>query len=249
VLATLHLPRSFYRKEWFCDLPPTLFFNCVSESQARTFRDLPNLVGVVSNGIAVERFPVSERKADYVLWLGRICEEKAPHLAVVAARRAGAALVLAGQVYPFSYHQQYFARAIKPLLERGSGLRLIGSPCFAQKLELLQNARAVLLTSTVDETSSLVALEAMACGTPVIAFRRGAFSEIVADGVTGYLVDNVDNMAHAIREANQISPQACRTWVEQHLDSRRMARAYEGLYRSLLESAVGNFMALPPAST
>ena len=232
LLATLHLPRSFYREEWFCGAPKGAIFNCVSQSQARTFADLPNLTGVVQNGIAVERFSPSERKHDYLLWMGRICEEKAPHLAIAAAKQAGVHLFVAGQVYPFSYHQQYFARAICPSL--GWGVSFVDSPLFGDKVALLRNARALLLTSTAEETSSLVAMEAMACGTPVIAMRRGAFPEIVAHGETGFIVDDVQEMAAAVAEVPEIDPAGCRRHVEEMFSARRMAGDYETLYRRVI---------------
>ncbi len=241
VLATLHLPRSFYREEGFRKLPENLAFNCVSHSQARSFEDLPNLLGVAQNGIAVERFAFCEVKQEYLLWLGRICEEKAPHLAIAAAREAGARLIIAGQVYPFRYHRQYFERELKPHL--GDEVRLVESPTFESKVALLRNARAVLLTSTVEETSSLVAMEAMACGTPVIAMRRGAFPEIVAHGETGFIVDDVSAMAAAIAQAEWISPFDCRERVERLFSVRRMAREYEALYRRVLASQRGRVAA------
>ncbi len=234
VLATLHLPRAFYREERLRDAPANLAFNCVSQSQFRTFDDLPNVVGIVENGIAVEQFPFSSEKQDYLLWLGRVCEEKAPHLAIAAARQAGLPLVLAGQVYPFTYHQNYFDLEIAPLLRENSDARFINTPSFAQKVELLRHARALLLTSTVEETSSLVAMEAMACGTPVVAFRRGAFPEIVADRETGLVVESLEEMTAALGELDQISPEACRTRVEQHFTASRMAQDYQETYRRLL---------------
>ncbi len=196
VLATLHLPRSFYREEWLRRSEHNLEFNCVSQSQAQTFADLPNLIGVVQNGIDVERFAFSARKSDYLLWVGRICEEKAPHLAIAAAKQARVPLIIAGQVYPFSYHQRYFERKIRPHL--GSGVQFVDSPLFEHKVALLRNAHALLLTSTAPETSSLVAMEAMACGTPVVTMRRGAFPEIVADQYTGFIVNDVWEMAEAV---------------------------------------------------
>ncbi len=268
VLATLHLPRSFYPKELFScsaqvrvqktapnlghqaftDLPPTsttqpifnslarnLHFNCVSESQAQRFADLPEMLGVVQNGIAVEQFPLTRDKGDYVLWLGRICEEKAPHLAIAAARAANLRLIIAGQVYPFTYHQNYFEREIRPHLN--GRVRFVDTPLASQKLGLLRHARALLVTSTVEETSSLVAMEAMACGTPVIAFRRGAFPEIVADGETGFLVDTVEETIARLGQVDQISPEACRARSEQHFSASRMAQEYEELYRRVLTSA------------
>lgn len=234
LLATLHLPRQMYPTELFESVAPNVSFNCVSESQANSFRDLPRLVGVVRNGIAVERFPFQRKKSDYVLWIGRICAEKGPQIAIDVAKRAGVRLVMAGAVYPFSYHQQFFAREIAPRL---AGITYIEWPSFEQKLELLQNARAVLLTSTVDETSSLVAMEAMACGTAVVAFRRGAFPEVIADGLTGFVVDDEAAMVKAIGRVGAIRPEACRERVEQEFSAARMAGDYERLYQSLTAEA------------
>jgi glycosyltransferase involved in cell wall biosynthesis len=235
VIATLHLPRSFYREECFQRRAANLYFNCVSHSQARTFDEFSNLLPVVQNGIPVEQFPFTRDKDDYVLWLGRICEEKAPHLAMAAAQAAKLPIVIAGQIYPFRYHQNYFEREIRPHLN--GRVRFVDTPLVLQKIELLRHARALLLTSTVEETSSLVAMEAMACGTPVIAFRRGAFPEIVADRETGFVVDTIEEMALALRDVDCISPEACRTRVEECFSASGMAREYEGLYRRVLTSA------------
>ncbi len=231
VLATLHLPRPFYQEEWFRNPPPSLHFNCVSQSQAASFADFPNPPRVVENGIEVEDFLFTRAKVDYLLWLGRICEEKAPHLAIAAAQKAGLPLVIAGQVYPFRYHQDYFDREICPHLFGGSPVRFIDTPQHGEKLELLRHACALLLTSSVEETSSLVAMEAMACGTPVVAFRRGAFPEIVANSETGFLVDTLDEMVAALSDVQRISPQACRERVERLFTAKRMAGQYEELYR------------------
>lgn len=231
VLATLHLPRSFYREEWLRRSSRKLVFNCVSQSQAQAFADLPNLIGTVQNGIAIERFPFRELKRDYLLWLGRICEEKAPHMAIAAAKQAGLPVVLAGQVYPFSYHQQYFDREIRPSL--GAGVAFVDSLWFEQKIDLLRHARALLLTSTAEETSSLVAMEAMACGTPVLAMRRGAIPEIVAHGETGFIVDDLQEMAFAAANISRIDPAACRTRVEQMFSADRMGNEYGTFYQRL----------------
>ncbi len=232
VIATLHLPRSVYREEWLRRSSQNLVFNCVSQSQARTFADLPNRIDVVQNGIAIERFTFSWKKEKYLLWMGRICEEKAPHLAIAAAKRAGAPLILAGQVYPFSYHQRYFDRKIRPCL--GAGVEFLGSPSFEQKVDLLRNARALLLTSTAKETSSLVAMEAMACGTPVVAMRHGAFPEIVAHRQTGFIVDNLREMASAVANVSTIPSAACRRRAEQMFSAQRMANDYAALYQRII---------------
>lgn len=230
VLATLHLPRPFYPQHMFENIPPNVCFSCVSESQMRSFAGLPRLLGVVRNGIELERFPLLTGERKHLLWLGRFCHEKGAHLAIQAARRAGLPLVLAGKVYPFSYHQQYFRREIAPHLENGQSVRLVEAPTPAQKIHLLSHARALLAPSLADETSSLVAMEAAACGTPVIAFRRGALPEVVRHGVTGFLVDSVEEMAKAVARAGEIKPLECHRHAEQNFSAARMADDYEQLY-------------------
>ncbi len=233
LLATLHLPRTFYPQELFAGPPANLSFNCVSEAQARTLTELPAMLGIVRNGIALERFPLTCEKDNYVLWLGRICEEKGTHTAIEVARRAGVPLVLAGQVYPFSYHEQYYSREIRPHLD-GARVRFVETPTLAAKVELLRHARAVLVPSLAPETSSLVAMEAAACGTPVVGFRRGGIPEVVADGVTGFLVDSPEQMAQAVRQVAAIDPVVSRRHAEQHFSASRMADDYERLYRAVL---------------
>lgn len=235
VLATLHLPRHFYRPEMFENCPGDLSFNCVSRAQARTFADLPELIGVVENGIEVSRFPFSPRKRDYLLWMGRICEEKGTHIAIDVAERLGLPLIIVGQVYPFSYHQQYFQREVATRLERASvKVQFVQRPSFTEKVNLLQNARALLIPALVDETSSLVAMEAMACGTPIVAFRRGALPEVVADRETGLIVERTEEMTEAVKHVHDIDPYKCRARVERFYNSLRMASDYEDLYRRVL---------------
>ena len=240
VVATLHLPRSFYPDGAFDSVARNVFFNCVSESQAESFGELPNFTGVVPNGIALDRFPFTESaqasKRDYLLWMGRICPEKGTHLALDAARRAGMKLIVAGAVYPFSWHRQYFQREVEPRLRAaGPMAEYVEAPPFAHKLELLRNARALLIPTLAAETSSLVAMEAMACGTPVVAFANGAVPEVVADGETGFLVKDVKEMADAVVRIDAIDPKRCRARVEERFSAARMAEDYQQLYRVVAE--------------
>ncbi len=235
VLATLHLPRSFYRPQLFTNVAPNVFFNCVSEAQAGSFAELPRMIGVIANGIDVERFPFMPEKRGYLLWVGRICEEKGTHLAIEVAAQTGLPLIIVGQIYPFSYHERYYESFVRPHLNgRGARVRFVDTPTFEQKRDLLRNARALLVPSLCEETSSLVSLEAMACGTPVIAFRRGGLAEVIADGETGWLVDTMADMAAAVARTAAIDPQACRARVISRYSAQRMADGYEQLYRRLL---------------
>jgi glycosyltransferase involved in cell wall biosynthesis len=236
VLATLHLPRSFHPPCGFDDVPPNVTFNCVSQSQARSFSDMPNMLGVVPNGIALDRFvtetppetPPDKRRA--LLWLGRICEEKGPHMAMEIAEQARIPITIAGQVYPFSYHQQYFEREVAPRLQQMAQANLVVSPSPAEKRRLLREARALLVTSLAEETSSMVAMEAAASGTPVIAFRRGALPEVVRDHQTGLLVETVEEAVAACRQIDSIDPEACTNYAQENFSSARMAEDYTRLY-------------------
>ena len=234
VLATLHLPRSFYPAESWRRTPANVCFNCVSLSQATTFNGLPGPVATIANGIDLDRYEFQESKSDYVLWLGRLCEEKGAHIALDIAEQANAKLVLAGSVYPFSYHLEYCDREIVPRMQRGNGrVIFVDLPALRKKIELLQNAKAVLIPSLAEETSSLTAMEAMACGTPVIALRRGALPEIVADGITGVIANSEQEMLEALRYIGKIRPTDCRRRAENCFDGLRMCDEYEALYEAV----------------
>lgn len=241
VLATLHLPRSFYPMGSFDKVPENVSFNCVSASQARSFADLVTLIGVAPNGIALDGFTgddgadvrrgAGDRKG--LLWLGRICEEKAPHLALEIAACAGLSITIAGQIYPFSYHQQYFEKEVGPRLWEIPDAEFVPAPPLELKRQLLRRAKALLITSLADETSSLVAMEAAASGTPVIALRRGALPEVVQDGVTGFLVEDAAQAVLALQKVSSIDPKACLQYAQQNFSAAKMAERYSALYEQL----------------
>lgn len=232
ILATLHMARDFYRGINFPELPSTVTLNCVSESQRSAFADVPHMIGALRNGVALDKFQYRQEKDGYLLWLGRICEEKGPHLAIEAAARSGRRLIIAGQVYPFTYHQEYFRRQIAPRL--GDGVQFVDSPDPVRKAALLGRASALLIPTMAEETSSLVALEAFACGTPVIAFPRGAIRQIVQHGENGFLAGDVGEMAEAAARLDCISPRTCRAYVEREYPANRMADEYERLYENMV---------------
>jgi glycosyltransferase involved in cell wall biosynthesis len=114
---------------------------------------------------------------------------------------------------------------------------LVESPSAAEKRRLLGTAQALLITSQSEETSSLVAMEAAASGTPVVAFDRGALAELVEDGLTGFLVDDVEDAVHTLSRLEEISREACLRYARQHFDSVTMAQHYAGLYRRILKKS------------
>ena len=175
------------------------------------------------------------RKCRFALTLARVCPEKGLHLALDAARAADAPMLLAGGVFPYPAHQNYFRAEILPRLDRRR--RWLGPVGFIRKRRLLAAARCLLVPSLVAETSSLVAMEAAACGTPVIAFARGALPDVVEDGRTGFLVDDVDGMAEAIRRVHLIDPAVCRETARCRFSNERMAAAYIDRYHTLARVA------------
>ncbi len=229
-LLTLHLPPSWYRASILAD--PGLCRVCVSAAQRAACPPGTRIDAVVSNGIPVDRFGPARSKRGFALALGRICPEKGFHLALDAARRADVPLLLAGPVFGYPAHQAYFAQEILPRLDRWR--RYLGPVGFAAKRRLLAWARCLVVPSLVDETCCLAAWEALASGTPVIGFARGALPEAVRSGVTGFLVDDVDTMADAIGTAEALDPAACRA-AAQPLSTAAMARRYLGLYQAVLD--------------
>jgi glycosyltransferase involved in cell wall biosynthesis len=226
MLATLHLPISWYSESTF--KLDRVQLVCVSQSQsAGTDRY------VVCNGVDLNRFGgVSSTSTDYLLWLGRICPEKGVHIALRVAHALDMKMMVVGPVHAFETHQQYFCEQVSPLLD--SKRSYLGSVGGEAKVRLLQEARCLVVPSVAAETSSLVAMEAMSTGTPVVAFRSGALPEIVEHGVTGYIVDSESQMAEAVEGVYQISRAACREVARRRFDSRRMAAEYLRLYEAMI---------------
>jgi glycosyltransferase involved in cell wall biosynthesis len=237
VLVTLHLPLSFYPEQVLRDLPRNIHLHCVSESQARTSPSGVRLLPTIPNGANIPGLAARHAKKNFAVALGRICPEKGFHIAVDAAKRADVPLILGGEVFGYATHAEYWRSELLPKLDRKH--RWIGPVDFARKRRLLTAARCLLVPSLVAETGSLVAMEALACGTPVIAFPNGVLSEIVEHGKTGFIVHNAEEMAQAIRRADQINPETCRRAAREHFSLDRTMRAYLDLYEQLVrESAV-----------
>ena len=233
-LATLHLPPSWYPTAALRPSRPGTWLHGVSASQHAALQELraDPLLPPVTNGVPVDALGAGRHaRRSFALVLGRICPEKGQHLALQAARAAGAPLLIGGVVYPYEEHERYFARRIAPLLDRRR--RFLGPVGFARKRRLLAAARCVLVPSTAPETSSLVAMEAAACGTPVVAFSSGALPEVVEHGRTGFLVPDAAGMAEAIGRAGSLDPEAIRRTARARFSDARMVDEYLALYRRL----------------
>lgn len=237
IVSTLHLPVEFYPEDLLKNLTQRVIFNCVSVSQQRTFAERGISASVIRNGVEVERFQWGGQKSGFALCLGRICPEKNFECAIEAAKRAGCDLLIAGRVFPYEWHQKHFAERLAPLLD--GRRRFIGPVGFAEKRRLLGEAKCLLIPSTVAETSSLVAMEALASGTPVIAFPSGALPEIIEPGRTGYLVNSAEEMAEAIAMVNGIDGQECLREARERFSSQRMVCDYVALYGATL-GRIGN---------
>jgi glycosyltransferase involved in cell wall biosynthesis len=186
-------------------------------------------VAVIPNPIDVRGWPLQERKQDYVLWIGRMTAEKGPHRAIAAAREAGVRLVLAGVIQPGQ--QPFFDREVAPHID-GDRVSFLGEVGGAPKRSLFAGARALLMPISWEEPFGMVMVEALACGTPVIAFPAGAARELVLDGHTGFLVRDERAMAGAIGRLESIAASDCRAWVAEHCDVDVVAEAYESAYRA-----------------
>jgi glycosyltransferase involved in cell wall biosynthesis len=229
-LVTLHLPPSWYAPAALARRDGVALA-CVSESQARALPAGAPLAFVVPNGVSLEAFRPGGAKEPFALVLARVAPEKGHHLALDAARRAGVPLLLAGTVFPYPDHVRYFEGEVRPRLDPER--RFVGALAQAEKARVLAAARCLVVPSVAPETSSVSAMEALASGTPVVARKVGALPEIVDDGVTGFLVDTVEELAEAIREAARLSPADCRRAAERRFSRRTMVDRYRDAYARL----------------
>lgn len=231
ILVTLHLPRSSYSDGDLRRPRPNVWMNCVSATQRHTFADIPAVIATIENGAPIDpEAPVPMHARRFALWLGRICPEKAVHEAIEAAARADTPLLIAGRTYPYESHVRYFEEQIATRL--GRACRFVGAVSGERKRWLLRHARCLLVASSF-ETSSLVAREALACGTPVVARRSPALEVLLENAVTGFIADDTREMAIAIEAAGAIDPRACMDAATRCCPQERTTSEYLSLYERL----------------
>jgi glycosyltransferase involved in cell wall biosynthesis len=193
-----------------------------------------NYAATIYNGIETAHYDVGLRQG-YLLFLGRMAEEKGPHVAIEAARQAGLPLVMAAKVDPAD--REFFETRVAPLID-GSSVRFVGEVQGGAKRRLLQGAIALLHLVQWPEPFGLALVEAMACGTPVVAMRQGAIPEVVTHGETGFVVDTVAEAVEAIACVGALDPRRCRAEAVRRFDVSRMVSEYEKVYAEVAERRV-----------
>jgi glycosyltransferase involved in cell wall biosynthesis len=203
---------------------------CISHSQASTARSFKP-AAVIHNGLPLRKLPFSALHDGYLVFVGRISAEKGVHIAIEVAQYLNLPLIIAAKLD--AVDRPYFAEYIEPRLDNDQ-IRWIGEVDEHRKGELLSRARCFLNPLQWKEPFGLTMIEAMAAGCPVVAFNRGSVPEVVADGQTGYVVDDVDEMIEAVNHIDRLDRAQCRRFAIDHFDVSRMTDRYEELYYSLL---------------
>jgi glycosyltransferase involved in cell wall biosynthesis len=230
ITHTLHGPFTDDMKVWYRSLSGRAWFVAISEAQRSFCPDL-SYGGVVHNGIDLAHYPLRESKEDFLLFVGRANREKGPEIAVDVARRTGKRLVMVMKIAE-DFEVEYWRDVVEPHLTGDE--EILGEITVKEKANLMSRARALLFPIQWPEPFGLVMTEAMACGTPVISFPKGAAPEVIADGETGYLVNTIDEMVEAISRLDRIDPHACRARVAKLFSAQAMVAGYERVYERVL---------------
>ena len=227
MVHTLHGPFAEERTELYQRQGHKATLVALSRSQCSQVPDGIECRHVVPNPIDLEEWPFCDHKNDALLFVGRMDADKGPNRAIEAARKAGSRLTLAGPVQP--ENEQFFASQVQPHLDDDQ-VRYVGSLGGNEKRQTFARARALLMPIQWPEPFGLVMVEALATGTPVIAFDRGAAPEIVTDGDNGFIVRDVDQMAAAVDRLDEIDPRRCRASIADRFGVDKVSAAYEQVY-------------------
>jgi len=230
IVTTLHHPLTeetiiLYKKF------PDINFVAVSKNQRKSGPGI-NIVKTIYHGLPIEKYEFNPEPKNYLLWLSKIIPEKGIAKAIDIAKLSGENLIISGNIPP--EYGDYFDFRIKPLID-GKKIQFVGASNFSKKVELLKNAKAFLFPVRRPEPFGLVVIEAMACGVPVIAFKGGSLPELIEDGKTGFLVNNIEEARQALKKLNRISREYCREYVKKNFNLKRMVNRYEKLYKKILK--------------
>ncbi len=184
----------------------------------------------IYHGIPVERYPFCNKPEDYLLFLGRIHRDKGTYEAIQLAQRTGMPLIVAGIIQD----QDYFDEYVEPFIDDET-VKYVGPVGFGTKEKLLGRARGLLHLINCHEAFGLTVIEAMACGTPVLAINRGSMPELIRPGETGFLVDNLNEAFTKVQGLNRISRHRCRDWVKQRFSVELMVDRYLKTYKKIVQ--------------
>ncbi len=232
VVTTLHGPLDVEYQQFVYGRFAQANYVSISNNQRRGLPSL-NFQGTVYNGIETDRFVYNSRPGKYLAFLGRMSPEKGPVEAIRAAKKAGLPLVMAAKVDLVD--REYYTKKVKPLID-GRQIKFIGEVGHAGKVKLLKDAIALLALIQWEEPFGLFMVEALACGTPVIATRRGSVPELIADKKTGFIVGNIAQAAAAVKKLDKISRSDCRQEAVGRFSVAAMTAGYEEVYRKILKT-------------
>lgn len=229
-IYTVHHPYEPGLSEFYASYPDVQYIT-ISDFQ-QTLESMPKM-RTIHHGISIKDYPLREKKQPYLSFIGRLAPVKGPHLAIQVAKRTGIPLKIAGEVQPM--FSSYFESEVKPHID-GKFIEFVGEADLEAKNELLGNSMAMLFPIQWNEPFGLVMVEAMACGTPVIALNGGSVPEVVRDGVSGYICENVDQMVERVRNLS-IAPRLVRNYTEENFSVGVMVKKYIKLYKSILDGS------------
>ncbi|MEV6768885.1 glycosyltransferase family 4 protein [Nocardia sp. NPDC051030] len=233
-IATVHGPVDAEMCDYYRAFDRNMKLVAISDRQRELAPDL-NWIGRVHNAINPEEWPFHTEKMDYALFLGRYAPYKGPDVALRAAHAAGIRLILAGKCNEPA-EKAYFAEHVEPLLTATDDV--FGEADAIAKRQLLAGAKCMLFPISWDEPFGIVMIEAMVCGTPVVALRGGAVAEVIEHGVTGFICDHPDELPDAIARVGEIDPHACRRRVEELFATDRFAAGYDAVYRQAVLTGI-----------
>ncbi len=224
---TIHHVHDNVLSEFYSQYPRTHY---VTISEFGRQQETMLHVHTIHHGIDVAKYEFCATKQPYLTSLGRIVPVKGVHLAIQVAKKSGIPLKIAGEVQPM--YRDYFDHEIKPQID-GKLIEYIGEADFETKNQLLGNSMGLLFPIDWDEPFGLVMIEAMACGTPVLALPAGSVPEVVEDGVSGYICSSVDGMVGRLPDVQKLDPSKIRDYVEQYFSLHSMAHKYAALYSAI----------------
>jgi glycosyltransferase involved in cell wall biosynthesis len=227
---TIHHPQDDGLSDFYSIFPETHYVT-ISDFQRR-LEKMPN-VQTIHHGIDPDNCSLAEEKQDYLAFLGRIAPIKGTHVAIEVAKRSGIPLKIAGEIQPM--YQDYFNQQIKPQVD-GKFIEYIGEVDRPAKNDLLSKARALLFPIQWNEPFGLVMIEAMVCGTPVLAFPGGSVAEVVRDGISGWICKSEEDMSQRARNV-AIDPTVVQEYVSENFSLDRMADRYLELYQQIAAEA------------